>query len=158
MKSLKIWSIIALFAMALVGCGGDNDDDKGGNGNNEVINQTDIYGKWHLMTLCDATPEFDVYIEFTKDGKFNIYQQVWSFTYEHFTGNFTINGNVVSGIYSDGSQWTASYKFAVANSKLSLTNVMNSDEIAIYDACKIPAEIIEEATTATRSENVVPFL
>lgn len=153
MKSLKIWSLIALFAMALVGCGGDEE----GSGDTPIV-QTDIYGKWHLMTLCDATPEFDVYIEFTKDGKFNIYQQVWSFTYEHFTGNFTINGNVVSGTYSDGSQWTASYKFAVANSKLSLTNVMNSDEIAIYDACKIPAEIIEEATTATRSENVVPFL
>ena len=157
MKSLKIWSIIALFAMALVGCGGDKDDDKGGNGNNEVINQTDIYGKWHLMTLCDATPEFDVYIEFTKDGQFNIYQQVWTLTYEHYTGTFNVNGGVLSGKYSDGSAWTGSYNYSVANSKLTLTNVDNSDEVNVYVACKIPAEVIEEATT-TRAEGVVPFL
>lgn len=153
MKSLKIWSLIALFAMALVGCGGDKED-----GDNNVIKQTDIYGKWHLATMCGSAPEFDVYIEFSKDGTFDIYQQVWSFTYEHFSGNFTLNGNVVSGTYSDGSEWTASYEYAVSNSKLSLTNTGNSDEVAIYDACKIPAEVIEEATTATRSEGVVPFL
>lgn len=154
MKSLKIWSLIALFAMALVGCGGDDDTNNGGG---TSIVQTDIYGKWHLATVSGSAPEFDVYIEFTKDGQFNIYQQVWTLTYEHYTGTFNVNGGVLSGKYSDGSAWTGSYKFSVANSKLTLTNVDNSDEVNVYVACKIPAEVIEEATT-TRAEGVVPFL
>ena len=154
MKSLKIWSLIALFAMALVGCGGDDDTNNGGG---TSIVQTDIYGKWHLATVSGSAPEFDVYIEFTKDGQFNIYQQVWTLTYEHYTGTFNANGGVLSGKYSDGSAWTGSYKFSVANSKLTLTNVDNSDEVNVYVACKIPAEVIEEATT-TRAEGVVPFL
>jgi hypothetical protein len=36
--------------------------------------------------------------------------------------------------------------------------VDNSDEVNVYNACVIPAEVIEEATTATRAEGVVPFL
>ena len=153
MKSLKIWSLIALFAMALVGCGGD----KEGSGDTPIV-QTDIYGKWHLATVSGSAPEFDIYIEFTKEGEFNIYQQVWTLTYEHYTGTFTSKGDVLSGEYSDGTAWTGSYKYSVANSKLTLTNVENSDEVNVYTACKIPAEVIEEATTATRAEGVVPFL
>ena len=153
MKSLKIWSLIALFAMALVGCGGDEE----GNGDTPIV-QTDIYGKWHLATVSGSAPEFDIYIEFTKEGKFNIYQQVWTFTYEHYSGTFNIIGDMIKGTYSDGTAWTGSYKFSVANSKLRLTNVENSDEVNVYDACVIPEEVIEEAITATRAEGVVPFL
>lgn len=147
MKNLKIWSLIALFAMALVGCSGDDD-----------TNGTDIYGKWQLTSVSGCTPEFNVYVEFTNDGTFNLYQQVWTLTYEHYTGNFTINGNVVSGTYSDGSAWIGSYNFSTTNSKLKLINTANSDEVNVYTACKIPREVIDEATTATRSEDVVPFL
>lgn len=152
MKSLKIWSLIALFAMALVGCGGDEE----GNGDTPIV-QTNIYGKWHLATVSGSAPEFDIYIEFTKEGEFNIYQQVWTLTYEHYTGTFNVNGGVLSGEYSDGTAWTGSYNFSVANSKLTLTNTANSDEVNVYTACKIPQEVIDEATT-TRSEEVVPFL
>ena len=153
MKSLKIWSLIALFAMALVGCGGDEE----GNGDTPIV-QTNIYGKWQLATVSGSAPEFDIYIEFTKEGKFNIYQQVWTFTYEHYSGTFNIIGDMIKGTYSDGTAWTGSYKFSVANSKLRLTNVENSDEVNVYDACVIPEEVIEEAITATRAEGVVPFL
>ncbi len=148
MKNLKIWSLIALFAMVLAGCSDDNTDDG-------PANQVDIYGKWHLVEFCESAPVFDVYVEFTKSGKFNLYQQVWKFTYEHFTGNYTVDGNVVNGTYSDGSQWLASYKASVVDNVLILTN---KDEVAKYEACKIPSEVITEATTPVRSESVVPFL
>lgn len=147
MKSLKIWSLIALFAMALVGCGGD-DDNNGG----------DIYGKWKLTSVSDCIPEFNVYVEFTKEGKFNLYQQVWTLTYEHYTGTFNVDGDVISGKYSDGSAWTGSYNFSATNSKLTLINTANSDEVNVYTECNIPRAVIDEATTATRSEDVVPFL
>lgn len=156
MKSLKIWSLVMLFAMAFVGCDNDNDTDMGGETPTPI--QTDIVGKWHLTSYCGATPEFDVYIEFTSKGKFNIYQQTWSFMYEHFSGTYTVEDGVLNGSYSDGSAWLASYKFEVANSKLTLKNKKNLRELSIYDACVIPEEIIQEATTTTRAEGAVPFL
>lgn len=154
MKSLKIWSLVALLAMALVGCGKDSDDDD----DKKPIVQTSIVGKWHLASWCGETPEFDVYVEFTADGKFDIYQQTWSFTYEHFSGTYSVNNGILSGVYSNGANWTASYRHEVANSKLTLKNKVDLNEISIYDACVIPADIIEEALSATRSEDVVPFL
>lgn len=168
MKSLKIWSLLLLIAMAFAGCdntdandnGTNNNINNGGNnGGGDVVVQTDIYGKWHLASMSGYAPEFDVYIEFTEGGEFTIYQQVWLFTYECYKGTFTITaGNVVSGVYTDGSEWTSTYYYAVADSKLTLTNIFDSDELCVYDACVIPQEIIDEATSATRSESVVPFL
>lgn len=156
MKSLKIWSLVALLAMTLVSCGGD--DDKGDNGGGDLpVVQTNIVGKWHLTSWCDAEPEFDVYIEFTKDGNFNIYQQTWTFTYEHFAGTYSVNNNILSGQYNNGQSWTASYIHEVKDSKLTLMNTVDLDEKGVYEASVIPAEIIEEATT-TRAEEIVPFL
>ncbi|MBR5821262.1 MAG: lipocalin family protein [Alistipes sp.] len=163
MRILKIFSLVALFAMALVGCEEpvtpNNPNNGGGNGGDTpVVIQTDIVGKWHLTSWCSATPEFDVYIEFAKDGNFNIYQQTWLFTYQHFTGTYQVKDNVLTGKYSDGSSWLTSYTHEVVDSKLTLKSSSNLDEVSIYEACVIPAEIIEEAHTATRSEEVVPFL
>ena len=149
MKNLKIWSLIALFAMVFVGCGGDDNDN---------LDQSGINGTWYLTSMCGSAPEFNVYIEFNNSGKFNIYQQVWTLTYERYTGTYSVDGNVITGKYSDGTAWTASYNYSVANSQLKLENVENSSEVSIYAAKPIPAEVIEEAITATRSEGVVPFL
>lgn len=144
MKSLKIWSLIVLFAMALVGCGGKDDGST-------------LVGQWHLTYYNDSEPEFDVYVEFKEGGKFNIYQQVWSFTYEHFTGTYSVKNGVVSGKYSDGSAWLTSYQFSVDDWLLKMYNTANTEEVSVYTSCKIPSDVISEATT-TRSEGVVPFL
>lgn len=153
MKSLKIWSLVALLAMALVGCG--NDDDNGGKA---PATNSNIVGKWHLASWCGETPEFDVYIEFKKDGKFDIYQQTWKFTYEHFSGAYNLEKGILSGVYSDGTDWTARYIVDVVDSKLKLINKVDLEEVSIYEESTIPNEIIEEAKSETRSEGVVPFL
>ena len=87
MKNLKIWSLIALFAMVFVGCGGDDNDN---------LDQSGINGTWYLTSMCGSAPEFNVYIEFNNSGKFNIYQQVWTLTYERYTGTYSVDGNVIN--------------------------------------------------------------
>lgn len=149
MKSLKIWSLMLLLAMAVVGCDNDGDGD--------AIIPAEMVGKWHIESWCGGEPEFDVYLEFSKNGTFNIYQQTWKFTYQHFTGVCSAKNGVLSGVYSDGSSWIANYEYSVANSKLTLTNTLDSYETSTYAACTIPAEVIREATT-TRCEDVTPFL
>lgn len=154
MRSLKICSLVALLVVTLVACGNDK-DDQGGNTPGEQVN---VVGQWHLTSWCGSIPEFDVYIEFKKDGSFDMYQQTWTFTYEHFAGTYSVDNGVLSGVYSDGSSWVASYRSEVANSKLKLRNKLDLSEVSIYDGCKIPTEVIEEANSSTRSEGVVPFL
>lgn len=94
MKSFKIFSLAMLMLLALTGCG----EKEGGKG-------VKVAGEWQLVQWNDATPEFKVYIDFNADGTFEMYQQVWSFDYELYTGKYVVTGDVMTGTYADGSNW-----------------------------------------------------
>lgn len=151
MKSLKIFSLAMLLVVALVGCDKNNDGPAGGGDNGLLA------GEWKLAMWNEAEPEFNVYIDFNSDGTFEMYQQVWSFDYECFTGNYTITGDIVTGTYADGSNWLCGYKFEKSGDTLTLYSQEDQSVTSLYEKCEIPAEIKAEAT-ATRSSEVVPFL
>lgn len=144
----KYFAIFAIALLALVGCKGRN--------NNGPAGASDIDGQWHIVQWNGETPEFDVYVEF-KDGKFNIYQQVYSLYYEKYDGSFNVNGDIVTGTYTDGSNWACGYKFAVSGNQLTMYSQEDISVTSVYEKCQIPQAIIDEATT-TRSAEAVPFL
>lgn len=151
MKSLKIFSLAMLFVMALTSCEvevnpGEKPGDKGA-----------LSGEWVLTSWNEAEPEFHVYVDFNDDNTFEIYQQVWSFDYELYTGTYEINGDIVTGVYADGSNWACGYKFAKSGDTLTMYSQEDKSVTSVYTKCEIPAEIKDEAT-ATRSAEVVPFL
>ena len=148
MRSLKIFSLVVLFAMTLVGC----ENNKPNDGKSGALR-----GEWVLTSWNDAAPEFNVYIDFNSDGTFEIYQQVWSFDYELYTGTYTVKGDIVTGVYADGTNWACGYKFALADNTLNMYSQEDMSIASVYEACEIPAEIKAEAT-ATRSVETVPFL
>lgn len=148
MKSLKIFALVLLLAMTIVGCE---------NGNGPSGKKGALSGEWVLTSWNDATPEFKVYIDFNEDNTFEMYQQVWSFDYELFTGTYTVNGDIVTGVYADGSNWACGYKFAKVGNTLTMYSQEDQSVASVYEACEIPAEIKAEAT-ATRSVETVPFL
>ena len=82
---------------------------------------------------------------------------MWSFDYEYFAGNYTITDDIVTGTYSNGTNWACGYKFEILDGQLKLASQEDQSVVSIYTRCEIPAEIKEEAT-ATRSTDVVPFL
>jgi hypothetical protein len=151
MKSLKIFSLAMLLVMTLVGCEKQNNPD-GPNGDKGALS-----GEWVLTSWNEVTPEFNVYIDFNDDNTFEIYQQVWSFDYELFTGTYTITGDIVTGIYTDGSIWASGYKFLKEGDTLTLYSQEDTSVTSVYEKCEIPVAIKEEATS-TRSAEVVPFL
>ena len=146
MKSFKIFSLAMLMLLALVGCG----EKKGGNG-------VKVAGEWQLVQWNDATPEFKVYIDFNADGTFEMYQQVWSFDYELYTGKYVITGDVMTGTYADGSNWACGYKVNVVDGQLTMYSQEDQSVTSLYEKCTIPEEIKAEAST-TRAMEVVPFL
>ena len=147
MKTLKILSLMLLLVVATTAC----NNKKGGNKAEGPV------GEWHLISWNEEAPEFDVYISFGADKSFTIYQQVWSLDFECFEGSYSIDGDVISGKYADGSKWACDYNFAVAEKNLTLKSKESQPVTSVYEKCTIPAEIISEATS-TRSSEVVPFL
>ena len=148
---MKILSLVAavLFAVA---CGEKQNDPVGPSAKDGVLT-----GEWVLTSWNETAPEFNVYIDFNDDNTFQIYQQVWSFDYELFTGTYNISGDIVTGIYADGSNWACGYKFVKDGDTLTMYSQEDTSVTSIYEKCEIPAEIKDEATP-TRSAEVVPFL
>ena len=146
MRYLKILSLVVLSLVLMTACK-NKDNNRGDNDG--------VVGEWVLVSWNEETPEFNVYISFAADGSFEIYQQVWSFDYELFTGSYTVAGDSLKGTYADGTKWASEYKFVKSDNTLTLVD--SADVTSVYEKCTIPEEIIAEATT-TRSQEVVPFL
>jgi hypothetical protein len=148
MKTLKIVFLTMLLLVALTGCG---DKEKGKNKGNIVV------GEWALVQWSETTPEFHVYVDFNEDGTFEMYQQVWSLDYEYFNGTYTISGDVLTGVYADGTNWACGYRVNVVDGQLVMYSQEDISVTSVYEKCTISEEIKAEAT-ATRAAEVVPFL
>lgn len=130
---------------------GNENGNENGNGNSEE-KAHELVNCWHLVVLNGAEVDVDIYIDFDNDGKFAIYQRTESLEYTVFNGTYTIDeeNSVVSGVYDDGTAWLCDYNYVVEGKTLTLTNVDNSSEVAIYEESEVPAS----ATTSTRSASV----
>ena len=142
----KFFAIFAVALLALVGCERPN---SGGSGS------SDIDGQWHIVEWNGEAPVFDVYVDFN-NGKFDIYQQVYSLFYEHFEGTYKTSGDIITGSYTDGSNWACGYKFEVSGKKLTLSSQEDSSIVSVYERCEIPQAVIDEAQT-TRASEIQPI-
>lgn len=149
----KFFAIFAMALIALVGC---EKKSSGGDKPNNPPVTTSIDGQWYLVEWNGEAPEFQVYVEY-QGGEFDIYQQVYSLYYEHFEGSYVVNGDIVTGSYSDGTNWASGYKFEISDKRLIMYSQEDTSVKSIYEKCEIPLSVIEEATT-TRAAEATPFL
>ena len=156
MKSLKIWSLVAVLLMTLAGC---NNKTGGGSDGPVVSGNFDaIENEWKLVSVNGVANEFNVYIRFDQ-GYFAMYQQVYTLDYKFYEGDYAVEGGKLSGEYYDAGAWKCSYTGGVSEDGKTLT--LKSDEAnpvtCVYEACVIPQNVQDEAI-ATRSLDVVPFM
>ena len=154
---MKIFKMLAVAAVALfaVACG----EKPGGQGDGPSVGSFDaIENEWKLVSVDGVANDFIVYISFT-DGLFFLYQQIYSWDFVLYEGEYTVEGGVLNGTYFDGGNWKTAYTGGVSEDGKTLT--LKSKETTpvtyIYEACSIPEEVLNEAT-GTRSVEVVPFL
>ena len=150
MKRL-IYIFVTLLMVVATGCKKESPAPK-------VDNAAKLVGAWH------CTPEemdVDVYVEFAEDKSFDLYQRVGEGRYRHYTGTWSVEGNIVSGVYEDGAEWGSSYAVTFADAdNMTFTAQNGSDETLNYTRTTIPDEIKEESV-AVRSiveNNIVPIL
>ena len=131
--------IYSLFAAALlVFCAGCSNDDDG-----PAISDKGVVGEWHLTSWNHETPaDFDVYVQFGADGKFDIFQKVETSAYVRYSGRFAASDSRLSGRYSDGVAWSTDYTFELSDNgdTLTMTSATEGAEVSVYTRTPIPEE------------------
>ena len=126
MKRIIYIAILAL--TALVGCNKENQPGLAEN----------ICGEWRGSEL---SVEAGIYLSFTSDGTFELYQKLESDDFELKKGTWSLSGDILSGKYSDGEPWAASYKVTVNGDVMTLISQDGSSETNVYQKCDIPENL-----------------
>jgi hypothetical protein len=150
MKIFKIYAIVASLFVLMTACGDDPKPIDTPVPNKELGN---IEFDWKLVSVNGIEPEFTVYMSF-EAGMFTIYQQIYTWDYVCYEGEYDIDGNKLSGMYWDGDLWKCSYEGEVSQDGSTLTLVSREDNpiTSVYELCDIPQEVIDEATTRSAVE------
>ncbi len=112
MRRLFVYFLAALVILAAAGC----------KGNKKV--KTDITGVWELEEfsgLRASDQNVVVYVEFLKDGNFDLFQRIGDGRFEHYTGSWTLTDDVLSGKYSDGKKLADMYDVSLSSDRKTLT-------------------------------------
>lgn len=129
-----------------------------------------IVAEWQLteMTDYEASALPSIYIEFTADLNFVIYQKVGEVArYRKYDGTYAIDGSTISGKYSDGEDWGSSYRaaFEADGDVLVMTafttekdGSVTEGEVLKYVKASLSQEEKDAADVMTKSEDSVRFL
>jgi hypothetical protein len=154
MKIFKMLSLAA-FVLFAVACskGGENKGETPSAGGWDNLEQ-----EWKLVSVDGVANDFTVYIKF-ESGLFAMYQQVYTWDYAFYEGEYTVDGGEINGTYFDGGAWKTAYTGGVSSDGkyLTLKSKETTPVTYLYEACEIPEDVKEEAT-GTRSVEVLPFL
>lgn len=105
-----------------------------------------VVGEWELIGYQIVTKSIqigdetmEVYLKFNEDNSFAIYQKLGYGRHVEYTGNWTLTEKVLSGKYSDGSQWATTYTIAIEEGNLVMTEDKTGTEKYTYSPCTIPS-------------------
>lgn len=139
-----IYLLFAAVAMLFVGCSDDDDS---------ATVDAGVVGEWQLIQWNgDMAEDFVVYLALQSDGTFQLYQQVEHSYFDRFSGQFSADGGMLEGRYSDGVAWAYSFELSDGGYTLTLTD-QKSNEVSVYTRTTIPADV--RAAQLTRSQTVV---
>ena len=146
MKARVFLLVAALFAaLSITGCDKEKDEPI-------VDNTSNIVGEWHcVVEAYDA----EVYVTFYAEGTFDEYQRLGEGRYRHYAGTWSVEKDILSGIYADGTEWGSQYQVSFADGTMTLTAINDSQEATTYTKEAIPAKVRDSAIEpfASRSED-----
>lgn len=114
---------------------------------------------WHYTAEENGVKE-DVWISFTADGAFEMFQKVGDGPYWYTQGEYALDPEtkVLSGVYSDRYPWKYSYKVSISDKTLEMAAVELEGYKLTYNKETIPAQVREKSLPLTKSEQVELFL
>ena len=140
MKKLAFMAACVLSVMA-VACTPDNPEEEKPSG-------SAIVGEWQLSdvvtkaTIGEET--VNVYVSFTADSSFELYQQLGTGWYRYYSGTWELKDGVLSGNYSNGKAWGSSYSVSFDGDNMILTTP-SGNETDTYIRTTIP-DVVKQKT------------
>ena len=107
-----------------------------------------ICGEWKSLA---TDTEAAIYLAFSSNGTFELYQNLTGNGYEIFRGKWSLEGNVLSGEYNDGEQWAYSYTFLHWDKFISLTTIGDESLVFEFVQSEIPSVIKETGRVIVKS-------
>lgn len=109
-------------------------------------------GTWHLTQWRDTEPSFDIYMVITATGGITLWQRLEDCEWELYQSAAETADGIISGTYTDGVEWGASYYYTVSGDEMTWTDTEDSDDVSVYERSTLPDELEEIAQAeATRS-------
>ena len=116
-----------------------------------------LTGTWQLTSFSGTNEKIDVVLTLNNNNSFTLYQRSDSMAYKVYTGTWDFNGEtqILSGKYSDGSNWTMSYYVSLSGDKLTLTSTTNPNTVSVYTKTDYVPNV---SKAESRTAIVKPFL
>lgn len=147
----KLFALAAVL-LTIAACGGKDNPDTpsptpGGGGGGGSTTKLDVTGSWELSgvetKVSVGSINVSVYISFTSDGSFTLYQKIGEGRYTRFTGTYTVSAdNKLSGKYSNNAAW-GPYTAAMASGKLTLTSAGGKEVDTYTKISSIPTSVTQ---------------
>lgn len=116
--------------------------------------EAQLAGYWHIAEYRGNTShDFDIYLSANGNGILELYQKLSSYSWSHYTSAISFAGNTLSGTYSDGVAWSASYyvMFNDDNSRMTWTDTLDSSDISVYERIEALPEGLGTVSLSGRS-------
>lgn len=110
-----------------------------------------IVAEWHLVGVSGMTSVPQVYVDFSQDLTFELYQKIGEGRYRKYEGTYTVTGSLVSGQYSDGEKWGSDYQASFEGDNMVLTAQNGSEEACTYEKKALSDTDKANAVLVTRS-------
>lgn len=146
MRLFRYVAVCLALAVSLASC---KKEDKP-----STVNDGSVTGEWRLVSWSALTSA-EVYLSFKTDNTFDLYQRVYSPGFRHLAGTYSYASDVISGTYSDGLAWGSAYSVSYAGdgTQMIFTSTSDSGDVAVYEKCTIPEEVISGNLESKSFEN-----
>ncbi len=119
--------------------------------------EKEIVGEWNCH--IEEIPA-DIYINFEKKGKFELYQQLSEGRYRLYRGTWFIEDEgqqKISGKYNDGEDWGSDYFFSFINENSMTLKATEGKEAVeyLYVRKSIPAEVKDNCVVEVKSAGLL---
>lgn len=104
-----------------------------------------VIGQWELdaIRLKSASvgnETVEIYMDFYSDTAFELYQKIGEGRFRHYSGNWSMDGGLLNGRYSDGEPWGCSYSVEFEHNDKTML-LSSSGEVYSYKRTSIPSEV-----------------
>jgi len=103
-----------------------------------------ITGTWELQELSTkaitiGSEKVEIYVIFNEDKTFQLYQMLGTGKFRDYAGSWTLEANVLSGTYDDGTNWGMPYVVDMPDDETLVLETV--DERYTYARSTLPSSI-----------------